>query len=215
MTPNGQPPSEFPPRFLQVMMLREGVVERLFEYSVERLYADQDGDLVVDAVPAVLAWLSPREGKASELRLLVNQTPNTLRISWDLAALARRDPSIEARRDRLAKGKSAQREHVVELAAYGLALCALSVLLPGRRAIGWSRWVAPDILLDDTPGALRGVEVAGRSRGGAAALRVVLEGGSNARGKRQQLASRPDVVEAYVSLWCARPPLSFWVQIKP
>ncbi|MBN1610145.1 MAG: hypothetical protein JW940_26195 [Polyangiaceae bacterium] len=89
------------------------------------------------------------------------------------------------------------------------------MLLPGRRAVGWSRWVAPDILLDDTPGAVRGVEVAGRSKGGLHALRLILEGRPGATGKRQDLAARPDLVEAYVSLWCATPAVSLWAQVEP
>jgi hypothetical protein len=88
--------------------------------------------------------------------------------------------------------------------------------MPGRRAITFREGLPPDILLDDTDGALRGVEVAGRSSGGFGALRVVLEGTRDKpEGKRAQLVQRPDVAEAHVSLWCAEPRVSLLLQVKP
>ncbi len=74
----------------------------------------------------------------------------------------------------------------------------------------------PDIVLDDTDGALRGVEVAGRSSGGHGALRFVLEGMKDEPGgKRAQLVARSDIAEAHVSLWCADPRVSLLLQVKP
>ncbi|WP_434048249.1 MULTISPECIES: hypothetical protein [Sorangium] len=68
---------------------------------------------------------------------------------------------------------------------------------------------APDFLLDATPGALRGVEVAGRSSGGFSALRAVrLEKGPG-------LLARRDIAEVHISLWCAVPRVSELYQVKP
>jgi len=85
-----------------------------------------------------------------------------------------------------------------------------------QRALTFREGLPPDILLDDTDGALRGVEVAGRSSGGFGALRVVLEGTKDNRGgKRAQLVNRSDIAEAHVSLWCAEPRVSLLLQVKP
>jgi hypothetical protein len=81
--------------------------------------------------------------------------------------------------------------------------------MPGRRIVAWAKHSTPDMLLDPTPGALRGVEVAGRSRGGLPALRAAL-----AR-KRAALDAMLDVVEAHVSLWCGSPRVALHVQVKP
>jgi hypothetical protein len=59
---------------------------------------------------------------------------------------------------RLRAKRSAQREHVTELAAYGLTFVAISLLVPGRRVVHMNMGVAPDLLFDVTPAALRGVE---------------------------------------------------------
>jgi hypothetical protein len=139
----------------------------------------------------------------------------TLALTWDLAALAAHDPGVDAHARRLREGRSPHREHVTEVAAYGLALVAISVFLPGRRVVAWTRWSAPDILFDETPGALRGVEVAGRSQGGWSALRVVCDGSTTIPGKRAALRESADVAEAYLSLWCARPRVSMMLQVKP
>ena len=54
-----------------------------------------------------------------------------LLLSWDLAALAAQDAAVEERARRLRQGTSAQREHVVELGAYALALVATAgIFLP-------------------------------------------------------------------------------------
>ena len=87
--------------------------------------------------------------------------------------------------------------------------------MPGRRVISFREGLPPDILFDDTDGAVRGVEAAGRTRGGFGALRIVLEGKKGAPGKRAQLAARTDVAEAHVSLWCIAPPVSMLLQVKP
>jgi len=112
--------------------------------------------------------------------------------------------------------KTADREHLVELAAYGLALVRISIWMPGRRAITFREGLPPDILFDDTDGAVRGVEASGRTSGGFGALRVVLEGTKEAPGgKRAQLTDRSDVAEAHVSLWCGEPPVALLLQVKP
>ncbi len=77
--------------------------------------------------------------------------------------------------------------------------------------------MAPDILFDLTPGALRGVETAGRTSGGRAALATIRNGtGAPARGgKRAQLLARVDLAEVHLSLWCAAPRVSIMERLKP
>lgn len=106
-------------------------------------------------------------------------------------------------------GRGPQREHVVELAAYGLAFVAISAWMPGRRVITFRKGSAPDMLFDVTPGVERGVEVAGRSDHGYAALRVVRDE------KAPTLRALVNVAEVHLSLWCADPRVSLWEQVKP
>jgi hypothetical protein len=109
---------------------------------------------------------------------------------------------------------------VTQLAAYGLAFVAISVLMPGRRVLLMQRGVAPDLLFDTTPGALRGVEVAGRATGGRAALATVRNGTPSKRGtpddhaKAPQLQARIDLAEVHLSLWCGSPRVSIMEQLK-
>jgi hypothetical protein len=193
-----------------------------YRYALEQLYVDQPAELVCDTIPAVLAWVpaATRAGSRQPFTFdldiaMKDRASATLGLGWSLEALAARDPLVEDRARRMREGRSPHREHVTEVAAYGLALVAISVLLPGRRVIAWNRWSAPDILFDETPGALRGVEVSGRSQGGRVALRVVCEGSKTIPGKRAALRDSPDVAEAYLSLWCSRPRVSMMVQVKP
>jgi hypothetical protein len=53
---------------------------------------------------------------------------------------------------------------------------AISALMPGRRVKTMNKGFAPDILLDVTPNALRGVETAGRTKGGRSELLTVRDG---------------------------------------
>ncbi|WP_437718794.1 hypothetical protein WMF45_21700 [Sorangium sp. So ce448] len=130
-------------------------------------------------------------------------------LVWNMEALERHDADLRAKVARLRSGRTVDRERVTENAAYGLALVAISALMPGRRVITMCRDEAPDFVLDATPGALRGVEVAGRSSGGLSALRAVrLE-------KGPRLIARKDIAEAHLSLWCADPRVSELYQVKP
>ena len=79
----------------------------------------------------------------------------------------------------------------------------------GPNMFGYHETYTPDMLLDATPGALRGVEIAGRSRGGFASLRAALAQ------KQALLVRMADVAEAHVSLWCGSPRVSLLVQVKP
>ena len=83
------------------------------------------------------------------------------------------------------------------------------MLMPGTRVSGMSKGRSPDFLFDTTPGGLRGVEVAGRSSGGLAAL------GAVRKEKWPKLAAREDIAEVHLSLWCAEPQVSEFYQVKP
>jgi len=199
-------------------------------YALEQLYTDQDRDWVIDAIPAILAWEpGTSKAKASQpFQFAVEHTPagGAMRIvaidlTWDAAALAAHDATLADRAQRLRTGRTVQREHVTELAAYGLTFVAISVLMPGRRVKHMRKGLPPDILFDTTPGALRGVETAGRSTGGRAKL-VAIRSGAPAThrraaslGKAPQLRARSDVAEAHLSLWCAAPRIAIMEQVKP
>jgi hypothetical protein len=115
---------------------------------------------------------------------------------------------------RFHSGITFSREHRTELAAYGLALVATSCILR-RRVIGVSYFRTPDLLLDTTPGALCGIEVAGRTSKGYTALAQALDGAPGKPGKRAQLRTRAGIIEAYISLWCSEPMVSIWEKVKP
>jgi hypothetical protein len=144
-------------------------VPETFEYALERLYEDQDRDCVVDAIPAVLAWHSGAAGswRGEPLEVQVAYTtgarrrsrPVTLAVTCDIEKLRRHDPEVQSKADRYRTGRTVHREHLTETAAYGLAFVAISVFLPGRRVVTMRRHCPPDIVLDSTPGALRGVAV--------------------------------------------------------
>lgn len=184
-------------------------------YPLDRLFEDQDPTIVIDTIPAVLAW-APEKPRRRELGFSMTFSTNpkapreegALTVTWSLPPLLARDPGVAGRAARMREGTSPHREHLAEVAGYGLALCAISALLPGRRVVAWSRYAAPDLLFDATPGALRGVEVAARSAGGAAKLREV------EAEKRPTLHDDPDVKEAWLSLWCQQPKLGWLLKVK-
>jgi hypothetical protein len=199
-------------------------------YALEQLYTDQDRDWVIDAIPAVLAWVPSRsKGRsAAPFTFLVEHTVAggpmqlvTIDLRWNVASLKVQDATVAERAHRLRTGKTVQREHVTELAAYGLTFVAMAVLMPGTRIKHMRKGLPPDILFDVTPGALRGVETAGRSTGGRARLTEVRNGApatTNRRaapGKASQLKARSDVAEAHLSLWCAAPRIAIVEQVKP
>lgn len=188
-------------------------------FALESLYEHQDHDWVVDAVPHVLAWVDPIEERSAPQRFRFQvqlaeasgSAPKDvgLALEWDLGRLEERDGNVRGKAARLRSGRTVDRERLAETAAYGLALVAISVFLPGRKVVSMERFRCPDFLLDATPGAYRGVEVAGRSQGGFGALRAVrLE-------KTPQLLSKADLVEAYLSLWCTAPRVGEFHGIKP
>jgi len=198
-------------------------------YELQQLFVDQDHDWVVDTIAAVLAWVpgSTRRQRQQPFSFLVahirqqTTTMEQIELSWDEAKLEQFVPRVREHAQRLRTKKSVQREHVTELATYGLTFVAISVLMPGRRVVGMQLGAAPDILFDVTPGALRGVESAGRTRGGQSAFKAIRNGSRTATnasgrvGKAAPLLARPDLAEVHLSLWCATPRISIMEQLKP
>lgn len=132
-----------------------------------------------------------------------------LALRWRIGALEEHDRDLRSRITRLRSGRTVDRERIAETAAYGLALVAISVFMPGRRVVGMRKGLPPDFLFDDTPTALRGVEVAGRSSGGFAALRAVRAE------KTPKLLATACIAEAHLSLWCAEPRVGELCMVKP
>lgn len=201
----------------------------VMSYALEQLFQDQDRDWVMDTIAPVLAWV-PGETKKKrtqpfrfEVERAVKKTKVAIDLTWDEAALEAIIPGLKDHVRRLRAKRSAQREHVTELAAYGLTFVAISLLMPGRRVVHMNMGVAPDLLFDVTPAALRGVETAGRSKGGMGALRAVRDGtppkpgkpGTGSPGKAATLLARADIAEVHLSLWCASPRVSMMEQLKP
>lgn len=194
------------------------MVERI--YALQSLYEDQEPDLVADTIPAVIAWLglsSDAVEPPSTFKVRVREPGArsaedvTLKLGWNMDELERRCAGTFARVRRMRSRKTADREHLAELAAYGLALVGISIWMPGRRAITFREGLPPDILFDDTDGAVRGVEASGRTSGGFGALRIVLEGTKEAPGgKRAQLADRSDVCRGSRFSMVQRPPRSHY-----
>lgn len=195
----------------------------MVSYALERLFADQDRDWVIDCVPAVLAWVpgKAKNRRTQPFRFAVEEIRSSVTrhvdidLSWSEAALEHLVPGVKDHARRLRAKASVQREHVTELAAYGLAFVAISTLMPGRRVIHMPPGMAPDMLFDVTPGALRGVEASGRATGGQAALRVVRDGDATRPGKARTLLARADIAEVHLSLWCASPRIAMMEQVKP
>jgi hypothetical protein len=188
-------------------------------YDLEQLYEDHEPGLALEAIPHLLCWLDPKERQSShrfELREQTRKGPvdHELQVSWDVVRLAERDPRLRMDLARFRSGITFSREHRTELAAYGLALVATSCILR-RRVIGVSYFRTPDLLLDTTPGALCGIEVAGRTSKGYTALAQALDGAPGKPGKRAQLRTRAGIIEAYISLWCSEPMVSIWEKVKP
>jgi len=191
----------------------------------QALFASPFASTLIETIAPVIAWV-PRKKPQQPFRFGVTHTTTgkttqvDIDLVWDIAKLSRRKPDVVAHAQRLAAGQSAAREHVTELAAYGLAFVAISALMPGRRVVHMSFGVAPDMLFDVTPGALRGVEVAGRTTGGPSALAVVRDGTPARRGKKAaqgkhaQLLARVDIAEAHLALWCAEPRIGIMEQVK-
>ncbi|WP_437299404.1 hypothetical protein [Sorangium sp. So ce426] len=198
-------------------------------YALEHLFSDQEHDWVSDTIAPVLAWVPgrSRSKRSQPFRFVVDHVvPGRSRtvhvdLTWDLPLLERLVPGVEAHARRLRDGRTAQREHVTELAAYGLTFVAISTLMPGRRVKTMRKGSAPDILFDVTPGSLRGVEAAGRATGGRSALLAVRGGAASRRearakdGKASELRARRDIAEVHLSLWCASPRVSMMEQVKP
>jgi hypothetical protein len=201
-------------------------------YALEQLFVDQDPDWVVDTIAAVLAWVPGQSAKtmAQPFRFDVERTRGgivtslQLDLSWDVNALTAHDPGLQAQVRRFATGRTAAREHLSELAAYGLSLVAISAFMPGLRVVSMLAGQAPDLLFDLTPGQLKGVETAGRRTGGRSALLTVRNGPKpkpgkastlGKPGKAAQLLARTDIAEVHLSLWSGSPRLSFLEQLKP
>lgn len=186
-------------------------------YALEQLYLDQNPDYIIDAIPQLLCWLDPQGEKSShqfELREQKREGPvfHDLVLSWDAQQLAERDPRFTKDLKRFRAKATLSVEQNTQYAAYGLAMVVISCFLK-RRVKNVNFYRAPDLLLDTTtPSAVRGVEVAGRSKNGYAAFSQVLEG---PEGKRTQLKAHVNLAEGYVSLWCSTPLVAHWEQVKP
>lgn len=157
---------------------------RVLTYELEQLFLDQDPDWVIDTIAPVLAWVPGKSKQRAQqpFRFDVDHVHAgkaeqvNVDLRWNTTKLASRVFDLNDKVRRFRTGRTAHREHITELAAYGLTFVAISLLMPNRRVQLMRMGQSPDILFDVTPGKLRGVETAGRSKGGRAALHVVRNG---------------------------------------
>ena len=184
-------------------------------YDLERCFDDQDATFVVPLLSFTLSFLggpeSVSESGVRRFEVDVIQSPGDkvaaehLDIGWSLAACRRRCPNLDDELAALRTGRTPLVEKRTEMAAYGIATCAICVYLPGRRIVRYNQGRPPDIVLSESGDC--GVEVAGRATGGRAALRRVAEPNpssprrSEQMGKREWLRTRPGLREGYLSLW--------------
>jgi hypothetical protein len=192
----------------------------VYTYAVEQLFNDQDPDYVVEVAPALVSWLDPIGNAAQPYSFLLREqnattfTDHQLELTWDTAALSAKDAVFLSQVKRFRTRKTILLEDHPKLAAYGLAMIAISCFLK-EKVLAFERLNHPDLLLDVTPGKIRGVEVAGRTSGGRGRFTAALNGTKEQIGKRKQLQTRVDLIEAYVSFWCLEPSLAHWEKIKP
>lgn len=192
---------------------------RQWKYQLERLYEDQDPGYAKDSIPHLLCWLDSQQQECEHRfqfreQLGEEHVDHELIVSWDVKRLARKDVELDAALRRYRSGKTLTLEDRTKYAAYALAMVAISCLLR-RRVVGVSLFRPPDLLLDTTPGALHGVEVAGRTSKGFSAFAQAIKGTKRQPGKRGQLLASVDVAEAYLSLWCQDPKVAIWEKVKP
>jgi hypothetical protein len=184
-------------------------------FALDRLFDEHERWIVRDALPATLVWIGSTSA-SGEVELEIDVTRRHARsrlrvaVTWDWATLDRHDPDLRDRTLAIRQGRSivSERQKVTEFAGYGLALVATSLILPGRRIRKMTIAGPPDLLFDDDPGALRGVEVAARTR----ASRSVLA--SLGRSKTASLRARTTVAEAWLSLWSSKPRVSLYLRAR-
>lgn len=117
----------------------------------------------------------------------------TLIIRWNLAAILNQWPEVSEQIEDLRSATSFLLEKATEFAGYGVAICAVHALLPGRIVTHVNTHCAPDLWLSLDHDA--GIEVAGRRSGGRPAVnRAVAE-------KKLALAERTDLNELHISVW--------------
>lgn len=197
-----------------------------YAYALEQLFTDQDPDYVGGILPATLSWLDPSDTHSSCDYVLRELTPggttdHPVQLTWNKTILRQRHSGVMDEADRFRKGKTIYWEDQTKLAAYGLAFVAITCLL-AQKVVWVSKWQPPDLLLDATPGAKRGVEVAGRGKNGYGAFKQTLLGQAatvksrTARpGKRAKLAAVVGIAEGYISLWCLNPRVAWWEKAVP
>lgn len=197
--------------------------------SLQALFDQHDPEIVEYSIAPLISQIDPH-GVGGPVSFPIHSenaaqaTTATIELTWDLADLEQRSPGVTRHADAHRRGKTVIREHVTELAAYGLAFAAMSCLLPGRRVVAMNFYAAPDLIFDETVGSIAGVEVAGRVGVSIEALRSIGLGpkakGGRARrgkeGKKHGLRRNPEVREAFLSLWSfGGTNVALWMKVKP
>lgn len=188
----------------------------IYTYNVEQLFNDQDPDLVRPYIAPLITWQDKKQrttkcpvsylieehraGKASSHNLIIN---------WNIDILQAHHLHLDAEIKWLRRGGGPDGERHSEKAGMALGFIYASVVLK-QRIHHINRFRSPDLIYDPNPQAQKGIEVAGREKGGTT---VLLKVRSHPK-KFDAIAKNPRIAEAYLSLWCSKPTVSLWEQVK-
>jgi hypothetical protein len=211
----------------------------IYSYNIEDLFNHQDKDYCEELIAPLISWLDPSGTAVQPITIKISdgnwKESDELKISWNTGTLIPLSSYIEDQIRKYRTGKTVNKEHHVELAAYGLAMIAASCII-NKRIIDLLNKVAPDFIYERINGKIKGIEVAGRSSGGYPALRVVALGPKRGKkgkcfhkhspskgtikrkskkGKIHSLKKNDGISEAYLSLWSALPWVSYLNKVKP
>ena len=187
-----------------------------YTYNVEQLFIDQDPDLVRSYIASLITWQDNK--KCTTKRPITYQfeqhsagkvTSHELIVSWNLEILRTHNQYLDAEMKWLRQGGGPDGERRSEKAGMALGFIYASAVLK-QRIVTINRFLSPDLLYDINPHAQKGIEVAGRAIGGT---NVLLKVRSHPK-KFDAIAKNPSVAEAHLSLWCSKPTVSLWEQVK-
>ena len=157
-------------------------------YDLDDLFRDHPDWFARETVPHLLTWLRDVKSPATFRLQGDGAAEMRLDLHWSTTSLETRIPGLADEVLRLTEGRSVRIEQTPQYGAYALAGVVAAAVLK-KRVLVLRMGLPPDLLFDSSPGALRGIEVAGRSHKGLPGLRALAEG------KSADLLRDPDVAE--------------------
>jgi hypothetical protein len=183
----------------RVIQAQPSRIMATYTYKVEQLFIDQDPDLVRSYIASLITWQDDKKRATKcPVTYLIEQHSaektinHELIISWNIEILRTHNQYLDAEMQWLRQGGGPDGERRSEKAGMALGFIYASAVL------------------NINPHAQKGVEVAGRAAGGT---NVLLKVRCHPK-KFDAIAKNPRVAEAYLSLWCSKPTVSIWEQVK-